>query len=252
VLFRSLETQHHNHHHKPELHKDGDSLSTNRQSLLELLKNAQEKSAEAETSKQKCDKEQIGALQVYEDKHKFVIEFEKSNAKLIKKAREYYELKASLNKELKFQLKKIEGLKSCVKEAKSVYQQSLDNLESISTEVHLKRKLTQSNSIVDEVFAKGDDERTLNEYSAKYTSFSSIQSSTSSTQSSINNHGTSHTNTTSDEFLEKSHSSKSLEKLALDLSEEQLNHLAIDRHLNNYQKQIKLRPQFRASNVFSS
>lgn len=34
---------------------------------------------------------------------------------------------------------KIEGLKSCLKEAKNTYQQSLNNLELISTEIHALR-----------------------------------------------------------------------------------------------------------------
>ena len=51
----------------------------------------------------------------------------------------YFQTKAAFNKELKFFLLKVEGLKSCLREAKITYQQSLRNLEKISTELHQKR-----------------------------------------------------------------------------------------------------------------
>lgn len=56
-------------------------------------------------------------------------------------------MKSTFNKELKFFMLKIEGLKSCLREAKTTYQQSLKNLEKISTEVHEQRNtLHQNNS----------------------------------------------------------------------------------------------------------
>ena len=45
---------------------------------------------------------------------------------------------------------KIEGLKSCLKEAKNTYQQSLNNLESISTEIHALRNENKRQNLFQE------------------------------------------------------------------------------------------------------
>ncbi len=71
---------------------------------------------------------------------------EKKLKSSIAKSLRYFQLKASFNKELKFFLLKVEGLKSCLKEAKTAYQQSLTNLEKISTEVHEQRNTRKTTS----------------------------------------------------------------------------------------------------------
>ena len=71
---------------------------------------------------------------------------EKKFKSSIVKSLRYFQLKASFNKELKFLSLKVEGLKSCLREAKTTYQQSLKNLEKISTEVHEQRNIHKNNS----------------------------------------------------------------------------------------------------------
>ena len=55
-------------------------------------------------------------------------------------------MKSAFNKELQFFSLKIDGLKSCLREAKTTYQQSLRNLEKISTEVHLQRSFNKAHN----------------------------------------------------------------------------------------------------------
>lgn len=138
-----------------------------RQTLIDILENAKEKALEAEKAKQIRDKKQIDALKVYEDKQKFIKEFEEKQKRTIAKAREYYDLRAKFSKELKFQNDKIEGLKNCVKEAKSVYQQSLNNLEKISSDIHTQRQ-SFLNSKQDQFKSQDDD---LSSVNTEYVSF---------------------------------------------------------------------------------
>jgi hypothetical protein len=119
------------------------SVSSNQggeENLAKMLQMAKIKVNEAELAKQSSDIEQIVAGRLYEDKRVQVERLEKSLRKQIEKSREYFELKAAMNKELRFLFTKIEGLKSCLKEAKFAYQQSLKNLELISTEIHSLRQ----------------------------------------------------------------------------------------------------------------
>lgn len=116
------------------------------ENLAKMLQMAKIKVNEAELAKQSSDIEQIVAGRLYEEKRVQVERLEKSLRKQIEKSREYFELKAAMNKELRFLFTKIEGLKSCLKEAKFAYQQSLKNLELISTEIHSLRQQRSSSS----------------------------------------------------------------------------------------------------------
>jgi hypothetical protein len=107
---------------------------------IKLLKLSKAKVHETEQAKKVSDLELVEALRCYEAKIDKMAVCEKELKKMVEKSVKYYELKASQLKELKFLFVKIEGLKSCLKEAKLTYQQSLKNLESISTEVHTQRK----------------------------------------------------------------------------------------------------------------
>lgn len=110
-----------------------------KEALLKMLNVAIGKVSESESLKQKRDLEQIESQEKFEKKLKEVEYTEKNLKSSIEKSRTFYELKAKQNKELKFLYSKIEGLKSCLKEAKNTYQQSLNNLELISTEIHALR-----------------------------------------------------------------------------------------------------------------
>ena len=116
-----------------------------KETLIKILEIAKNKVNDTELSKESSDIEQINALKIYDEKKNLVQQLEKDLKKNIEKSKKYYELKSSLNKELRFLFTKIEGLKSCLKEAKLAYQQSLNNLELISTEIHTQRQLTLSN-----------------------------------------------------------------------------------------------------------
>ena len=111
------------------------------ETLLKMLKMAKIKVTETEFSKQSCDIQQIEAYKAYEARLRQLESTEKDLKRSIEKSTRYFEEKAFYNKELKFFYAKIEGLKSCLKEAKLAYQQSLINLEKISTEVHEQRKV---------------------------------------------------------------------------------------------------------------
>jgi hypothetical protein len=112
----------------------------NQETLVEILEKAKQKVQDSEKSKQKHDKIQIDAFNAYSKLQTISDEHERTLKKFIDKSRKYYELKADLDKELDFQSTKVEGLKSCLKEAKTFYQQSLKNLELISTEIHSQRQ----------------------------------------------------------------------------------------------------------------
>lgn len=113
-----------------------------KETLTKMYEIAVVKVNDTELSKQSSDIEQIEAFKVYEETRIRVEEMEKSLKKSIEKSRVYFDLKSSLFKELRFVFTKIEGLKSCLKEAKSNYQQSLRNLETISTEIHTQRQIS--------------------------------------------------------------------------------------------------------------
>lgn len=110
------------------------------ENLSKMLQMANIKVNETELSKQSSDIEQIVAHRLYDEKRNRVEQMEKNLRKQIEKSREYFELKAAMYKELRFLFTKIEGLKACLKEAKLAYQQSLKNLELISTEIHSQRQ----------------------------------------------------------------------------------------------------------------
>ena len=112
----------------------------NRETLGKILEIAKIKVNETELSKQSSDIEQIEAFKIYDEKRKKIELMEKDLRKPIEKSKKYFELKANLYKELRFLFTKIEGLKSCLKEAKLAYHQSLKNLELISTEIHTQRQ----------------------------------------------------------------------------------------------------------------
>jgi len=112
---------------------------------IKLLQLAKSKVNETEQAKKTSDTELVEALAHYEAKRDKMNACEKDLKKFIEKSYKYYEFKSSQLKELKFLFTKIEGLKFCLKEAKSTYQQSLKNLESISTEIHVQRKTTSFN-----------------------------------------------------------------------------------------------------------
>lgn len=113
------------------------------ENLSKMLQMANIKVNETELSKQSSDIEQIVANRIYDEKRNRVEQMEKNLRKQIEKSREYFELKAAMYKELRFLFTKIEGLKACLKEAKLAYQQSLKNLELISTEIHSQRQQNQ-------------------------------------------------------------------------------------------------------------
>ena len=110
-----------------------------------LLKLAKSKVNETEQAKKTSDTELVEALGHYEEKRDKLNACEKDLKKFIEKSFKYFELKSRQLKELRFIFTKIEALKSCLKEAKSTYQQSLKNLESISTEIHVQRKTSSLN-----------------------------------------------------------------------------------------------------------
>jgi hypothetical protein len=112
---------------------------------IKLLQLAKSKVNETEQAKKTSDTDLVEALAHYEAKRDKMNACEKDLKKFIEKSYKYYEFKSSQLKELKFLFTKIEGLKFCLKEAKSTYQQSLKNLESISTEIHVQRKTTSFN-----------------------------------------------------------------------------------------------------------
>jgi hypothetical protein len=124
------------------------------------------KVSETEFSKQTCDLQQIEAYKVYEQRAKQLDGTEKSLKRFIEKSTKYYEMKAFFNKELHFYLAKIEGLKSCLKEAKFAYQQSLKNLEQISSEVHAQRK-TNANNINPVILNQSEQEDTKTKFKIK-------------------------------------------------------------------------------------
>lgn len=117
-----------------------------KETLAKILEIAKIKVNDTELSKQSSDVEQISAFKVYEERKLLVEQFEKELKKSIEKSKKYFELKSTLNKELRFLFTKIEGLKSCLKEAKLAYQQSLNNLELISTEIHTQRQSSANTS----------------------------------------------------------------------------------------------------------
>lgn len=116
------------------------SSSNTVDSLAKMLQMAKIKVNEAELAKQSSDIEQIVAGRLYDEKRAEVEYQEKTLRRSVEKSREYFEVKAQAFKELRFLFTKIEGLKSCLKEAKLAYQQSLKNLEIISTEIHTQRQ----------------------------------------------------------------------------------------------------------------
>lgn len=111
-----------------------------KETLTKMLDIAKIKVNETELSKQSSDIEQIQAFKKYEEQRIKCLDMEKNLKKSIEKSREYFEEKSTLYEELRFLYTKIECLKSCLKEAKSNYQESLRNLESISTEIHEQRQ----------------------------------------------------------------------------------------------------------------
>lgn len=241
-----------------------------KESLLELLENAKKKVQETEQSKQKYDIEQIEATRVYDECLLKSKKFEKEHKRAILKSKQYYELKAEINKELKFQLSKIEGLKSCLKEAKSVYQQSLNNLETISSEIHIQRQLSQQqNQINEKTKATGNNNNNNNLY-RYHGGTSSNESSAANTQSlsipsSYNRNNTASSTNDEDVSLsnsvklngnkKSSSSSNSMNDISIDnccISDEQILNLSLDSKLYKYKQSIKLRPQFRASLIMKT
>lgn len=127
--------------------KSASSLIGQEENVAKILQIAKIKVNETELAKQSSDIEQIVALRIYDEKRVEVEQMEKSMRKVIEKSREYFELKAATYKELRFLFTKIEGLKSCLKEAKLAYHQSLKNLETISTEIHTQRQTNGKASV---------------------------------------------------------------------------------------------------------
>ena len=129
---------------------DPDSIlkpDENQKNLTKMLEIARLKVTDTELFKHSSDSEQIEANRIYEEKMSHVEQLEKELRKQIEKSKIFFITKSQLNKELRFLFIKIEGLKNCLKEAKSAYQLSLRNLESISTEIHKQREATlHSNS----------------------------------------------------------------------------------------------------------
>lgn len=124
----------------------GGECGTGDGDLGRMLKMARDKVSERELTKQSSDLEQIEAFKVYDEQATKIAQTEKKLKTSIVKSLKYFQIKAGFNKELKFFLVKTEGLKSCLKEAKTTYQQSLTNLEKISTEVHEQRNNNRTDS----------------------------------------------------------------------------------------------------------
>ena len=129
-----------NNEHNNKNNNNNKEEEMNRETLGKILEIAKIKVNETELSKQSSDIEQIEAFKIYDEKRKKIELMEKELKKPIEKSKKYFELKANLYKELRFLFTKIEGLKSCLKEAKLAYHQSLKNLELISTEIHTQRQ----------------------------------------------------------------------------------------------------------------
>ncbi len=222
-------------------------------SFLEILENSKKKVQETELSKHIFDLEQIEATKIYQENYLNVQQLEKSLKKTIIKSKTYYEFKASVNKELKFQLSKVEGLKSCLKEAKAVYQQSLNNLESISSEIHTQRQ-------------QQHQQQNLTTRKTSTDSSATNTQSIISTSTSYNRNNTASSTNDEDIYQNKkiikrstSSSNNSIIDISIDsnnanscISDEQIVNLSLDNKLYKYKQQIKLRPQFRASFVMKT
>ncbi|CAF0724516.1 unnamed protein product [Brachionus calyciflorus] len=131
-----------------EIRKNDNNSHYDKETLNKMLELSKIKVNETELSKQSSDLEQIEAFKVFEEKRIKCEDMEKLLKKWIEKSRKYYELKSNLYKELRFLYTKIECLKSCLKEAKSNYQESLRNLELISTEIHEQRQSMNPSYII--------------------------------------------------------------------------------------------------------
>ena len=231
-------------------------------SFLELLENSKLKVKESGDSKHKYDLEQIEAFKCYQESHLSVQKLEKSLKKTILKSKPYYELKASINKELKFQLSKVEGLKSCLKEAKLFYHQSMMNLETISNEEHSKRQ--QRNSQLNNNQQQQQQSACSSAANTQLITSSSISSTTS-----YNRNNTASSTNDDDIYINNnikkpikrstSSSNNSITDISIDsnntnkcISDEQIINLSLDNKLYKYKQQIKLRPQFRASFVMKT
>ena len=230
------------------------------ESFLELLENSKLKVKETGESKHKFDLEQIEALKIYQENLINVQKLEKSLKRTILKSKPYYELKASINKELKFLLSKVEGLKSCLKEAKLFYQQSMKNLENISNEEHSKRQQRLQNSTQN--LNNNNNNQSTNSSAANTQLITSLTSSTTS----YNRKNTASSTNDDDAYHKKklvkrstSSSNNSITDVSIDsnnanncISDEQIVNLSLDNKLYKYKQQIKLRPQFRASFVMKT
>jgi hypothetical protein len=231
------------------------------ESFLELLENSKTKVKESGESKNKYDLEQIEAFKYYQESLLNVQKLEKSNKKTILKSKPYYELKASINKELKFQLSKVEGLKSCLKEAKLFYHQSMKNLETISNEEHSKRQQRKQEQ---------QQQQQQQQQQSACSSAANTQLITSSSMSSTTSYNRNNTASTNDDDIycnnikksikrSTSSSNNSVTDISIDsnntnkcISDEQIINLSLDNKLYKYKQQIKLRPQFRASFVMKT
>lgn len=142
---------------------------------------------DAEVEKQSADIEQIAAYRVYANEDQQLEKLSKSLKRVIDKSKAYYDLKEELEKELHFLSGKVKGLKECLYEAKSMYHQSMKNLETISTEIHTRRnanhkhpgvtrpldEVSRIDSIVTEAISDPIDNK---QTQLTYTSFASTSS----------------------------------------------------------------------------
>ena len=245
-------------------HNDKNKKEETVESFLELLENSKLKVKETGESKQKYDLEQIEAMKHYQESHLNIQKLEKSLKKAILKSKPYYELKASINKELKFQLSKVEGLKSCLKEAKLFYHQSMKNLETISNEEHSKRQQRNNQQNHESACSSAANTQLITSSSISSTTSYNRNNTASSTNDDDIHTSNNSTNNTNKKKLSKRSTSTSSNNSITDISidsnnannkcitDEQIVNLSLDNKLYKYKQQIKLRPQFRASFVMKT
>jgi SH3-domain binding protein 5 len=114
--------------------------------MKKMSETARMKVIDAEVEKQTSDIEQITAYSVYVTHSTHLDKLAKSLKKSLDKSKEYFDTQNELQKELNFLKTKVDGLRNCLFEAKHLYHQSMKNLEIISTEIHRKRTLLNTNN----------------------------------------------------------------------------------------------------------
>lgn len=167
---------------KNQDHSADKTSNYDKETLIKMLEIAKIKVNETELSKQSSDIEQIHAFKTYEEQRIKCHEMEKNLKKPIEKSRDYFEEKSKLYEELRFLYTKIECLKSCLKEAKTTYQASLRNLESISTEIHEQRQSLDPNYSIP-FYDDNKESKLISNSESSFSSLSSLVSTSNQNKS---------------------------------------------------------------------